>query len=312
MTSPSSHDLDELRTEALHRIDELAERLLGAPTERNRRELRWSPDGRYDVSLSLNKGLWFDHGSGEGGDVFDLIREALGLTFGQAVDWLRAFLNRPAQRPSSALRPDASLAERMAKAVALYRAARPGRGTLAERYFAHRGLDVPDALWRQIRFADCWFEEGRYPAVLFPLRALDNELRVVGVQRIALQADGTNARRANGKKLKKTAGRSRNAAMMLAPRNGRLCLVEGLETGLGAVMGGINRGAAVYAVPAGMLARFTPLPDTAELIIGADRDDGGQGMAAAENCARLWADAEVEIVCPKPPHGDFADMFRRP
>lgn len=51
-------------------------------------ELRWGSGGSR--SLDLKKGTWFDHESGEGGGVLDLVMREAGTDKAGAVDWLKA------------------------------------------------------------------------------------------------------------------------------------------------------------------------------------------------------------------------------
>ncbi len=54
------------------------------------------------------------------------------------------------------------------------------------------------------------------------------------------------------------------------------------------------------------------LPGVKRLVIGADNDDSGVGLAAARRCARRWAEAgvTVDIGWPGEVGSDFADAYR--
>lgn len=64
-------------------IEEVSTSYWGAPTVRNRRELRWGNHG--SKSVDLQKGTWFDHEAKEGGGVVDLVRREEGATIGNNI-----------------------------------------------------------------------------------------------------------------------------------------------------------------------------------------------------------------------------------
>ncbi|WP_419696754.1 DUF7146 domain-containing protein [Mesorhizobium muleiense] len=310
-------DLAALRAIAAERCSELAVELLGQPSQANRREMRWA--ATYDLVLTVSgakQGLWFDFNRGVGGDMFELVRHSLGVSIADAITWLRARLAFPAASPTRWLKGDGndrSLAERIEAARIAYARGKAARGTLAERYFDRRGLDVPEALWRQLRFDPaCRMQEGTFPAVLMPLRDCLS-FEIVGVHKIALEPDATNARRADGRKLKKSAGRAKGAAMMLDRPGESLVVCEGLETALGIMMSGICRGWPVWALSgASFLAALNPVRGVEQLLIGADNDPLDIGLQAARAVAKRWLDAgvPVEIGWPKISGKDFADLYR--
>lgn len=310
-------DFGTLRVAAAERCAELATELLGQPAKVTRREMRWA--ATYDLVLTISgakRGLWYDFNSGFGGDMLELVRHSLGVSTAGAVTWLRARLALPVNSPTRWLKSDIddrSLTERVEAARKAYGRGKAARGTLAERYFDRRGLDVPETLWRQLRFDPaCRMEEGIYPAVLMPLRdCLSNE--IVGVHKIALEPDATNVRRTDGRKLKKSAGRVKGAAMMLGRPGENLAVCEGLETALGMAMSGLFRGWPVWALSgASFLAALDPVHGVKQLLIGADNDPSGVGLDAARSAARRWVKAavEVEIGWPKISGKDFADICR--
>jgi phage/plasmid primase-like uncharacterized protein len=92
---------------------------------------------------------------------------------------------------------------------------------------------------------------------------------------------------------------------------GPLCIAEGLETAVGAIMGGINEGAPVWALSGtSFMAELGPIMGVNRLIIACDNDKPGR--AAAYKCARLWKErAAVDIVWPDKKGADWADVCRR-
>ena len=78
----------------------VAERLLGEPSSRSARELRWGRKGSF--RLKLDTGTWSDFEAGEGGGVLDLVMREERLDKAGAVEWLeqQGFLRRQDRSPS--------------------------------------------------------------------------------------------------------------------------------------------------------------------------------------------------------------------
>ena len=128
---------------------DVAVALLGEPTRRSARELRYGRRGSLVVRPT--QGTWYDHEAGVGGGVIDLVMHKLGGSRQDALEWLAeaGFVStitrtgrsgvRPATRPSSRPRAVPDTAEpRRALAAALWQAATcaddtPGRAYLAAR-----------------------------------------------------------------------------------------------------------------------------------------------------------------------------------
>lgn len=70
-------------------MEAVARHLLGEPNKRlsSKRELRFRSQG--SLSVDLGKGTFFDHETGQGGGVLDLIARETGLANGAALAWLR-------------------------------------------------------------------------------------------------------------------------------------------------------------------------------------------------------------------------------
>jgi hypothetical protein len=72
-------------------IDQVWAALGGCQLRRGRGQAFWRGGDGYSVSLDLKRGLWFDHVDAHGGDVFALVRTALGCDFRAALRWLEDF-----------------------------------------------------------------------------------------------------------------------------------------------------------------------------------------------------------------------------
>ena len=60
--------------------------LLGEPSIRKKKELRWGNQG--SLSVNLDKGTWYDHEAQEGGGVLDLVVREVGCKRAAAIQWL--------------------------------------------------------------------------------------------------------------------------------------------------------------------------------------------------------------------------------
>ena len=310
--------LVEVRRVANERCEELAAKLLGEPSSIDRHEMRWGSNGKIALRRAGDRrGLWFDFSTGKGGDMIGLAMEYEGCTAGEAMAWLRRQLSLPAplRQPWKPVGADRrSVSERIDAARVAYARGREARHSLAAVYFEGRGLDVPEVTWRQIRFDPaCYFNrtKARHPAVLLPFRSIASG-EIIGVHKIALNADGSAFRMPDDGKLKVSGGSIKGAAIMLRPLAGSdvLCVCEGAETGLGIMMGGW--GMPVWALSgASFLAALEPVAGVRRLVIGADNDPTGR--KAAQACLRRWQRAGrfVEIRWPDRRGDDFADEYRR-
>ena len=68
--------------------DAVTRELLGEPSASNKNELRFGRRG--SLSVQLGKGVWFDHETGEGGGVIELVMRERQCSRGEALAWLEA------------------------------------------------------------------------------------------------------------------------------------------------------------------------------------------------------------------------------
>jgi hypothetical protein len=117
MTNSSARSTDAASTaRALaERADSVALALLGQPSSKSHRELRWGRHGSISMRLRGDKrGLWHDFERGEGGDVIDLIARQHDVGVGEAIriarrDYLSVSELRMAPRwPPPCARPAAA------------------------------------------------------------------------------------------------------------------------------------------------------------------------------------------------------------
>lgn len=233
-------DLSELKVALTADIGAIAENLTGLqPSRRTRTELRFYPNQRLSIAISGRKhGAWHVHESAEGGGPFELIRHLRGCNFSDAVEWGRKWTGigrqgraqRPAPQPApiAAETEDAERAKGIEAARQFYNHSQPVAGTLAERYLIDvRGIPAAPGGWPD---AVRWHPGTRSLLVV----ATTADGAVQAVQRVALDADGQNARDESGRKIKLSRGPQDGAVVRLGgiKADGPLLLAEGPETGL--------------------------------------------------------------------------------
>src|SRR5437879_1378707 len=97
--SANDDDLQYLRDALRSRAADLATHLLAHPNRlmSSKKQLRFGNTGSLSVEISgANTGLWYDHESGEGGDLFELIRRERGGGFADALKFARSFVGSSA------------------------------------------------------------------------------------------------------------------------------------------------------------------------------------------------------------------------
>ena len=143
---------DDLRDLLAQRSEELCYNLKGEPNKKlsNKTSLRYGDKGSF--VLNTEKGLWYNHESGEKGNAFDLIKNELGLTdFKDILSYAKSFLNYDSTQivqPKvnhniKKIAPEIQDKKNQMHqyAQSLYAKSKPIHGTLAEKYLIkERGL----------------------------------------------------------------------------------------------------------------------------------------------------------------------------
>jgi hypothetical protein len=103
---PAFTNIAELKRRAS--IVEIWLGLGGAPLIGRRGVAWWRGGGGLSVAVDPDKGVWFDHAAGVGGDALQLIRTVRGCSFQSALAWLSSFVGVPApgQSPQQYRAPD--------------------------------------------------------------------------------------------------------------------------------------------------------------------------------------------------------------
>lgn len=259
--------------------------------------------------VNMRSGRWADFATGErGGDPVSLY--AYLFTNGQQGTAARE-LDRGAFRSAwvepanvaKAAKPDADQARRVARARAIYAAARPIGGD-AEKYLLQRGLR-PGPSWVSLKAATLSYPHAEmHPALVAPVTGPDGSLE--GIQRTFLTADGQKLTIADPKL---SLGRVRGGAIRLGETAGELILCEGLEDGLSLAQE--LPGATIWAAPgAGMLVSMMLPAGVSAVVIAADNDAAGE--AAAIRAAERFASEgrSTRVMRPDPAFKDWNDQLR--
>jgi len=213
------------------RFQELCLHLLGEPTRRTSKELRYGRKG--SLSVDLRKRVWKDHESDEGGGALQLIQRELNLSKADAIAWSQNFLGDSGNLPALPRRerPTKKAEEKKERprdelARYLWSIAKPIPGTPAETYLRNRGLDV-SALPASLRYLP---PHKDFPGSL--IGAVTDEAGTIhALQRICITPEGAPALDEYGGKLRPQLGPVSKGVVRF-PGDGDLVVVEGIPTGL--------------------------------------------------------------------------------
>jgi putative DNA primase/helicase len=267
---------------------------------------------KRDRSLSLRvaedgrRVLWHSFA----GDPADQVRIHLGLEDGE----LRRETDAERRRREEADRRDR--ARRRAFCAALWRETAPAAGSLVQAYLESRGLRGP--IPETVRFhpraqlAYPWptFEDGEAPRTWPAMVALVQHTNGTdcGLHVTALKPDGSGkaALRAPRRMLGNVAGGS----VHLTPVRwaSELAVAEGIETAL--AFRQVTGTPTWAALSASGLRTFTPPPGLTRLIVAADSDDHGEGLAAARALAERARQRVEVVICPAPEGTDWNDQLQ--
>ncbi|MEZ2147956.1 toprim domain-containing protein [Bradyrhizobium sp. DN5] len=302
---------DGARAELRTRAAEIVKSFLGEPNRHlsTKRQLRWGSRGSFALNLEGAKaGLWFDHENGCGGDIIGFLKQQLGGSIGDAINYALGYLgpsfgvSTRNVRPVHRAEPDDAV--RIRRALQIWEGVLPLRGSLAERYLAGRGIQVPDEALDVVGFHPaCPFQATVAPALVALIQDITTG-EPVGVHRRRLTRDAVAA----------------GAAMSLGPKSGgvirlsptistELAVGEGVETCLAGMM--LGSGSTWSVLDAGGISNFIVLEHVQRLTILVDHDVSGTGQRAAAACRDRWlaAGKRVRLIMPDTPGQDINDLL---
>ena len=301
---------------------DIARMLLGEPNRAmsSRREWRFGNKGSLAIVIEgAKRGLWKDHETSAGGDLFALIQRERGGNFMDAVAFASDFVGLAAagriiatvRRPSKPLPvvPDDDLAKRIAQALAIWDDAKPISGTLAETYLSSRGIHmIPDHCdGGALRFHPLApFRGERHPMMVGLYRDLKSN-EPCGIHRTALTSTGSKIdRRALGRKGGAAIKLSRDEDVTLG-----LTVAEGVETALSGIPYGL---VPVWALSdAGELGRLPAMSGIECLTVIVDNDLSRTGHTRANECRNRWraSGVDVRFIIPGPVGADLNEIHAK-
>jgi putative DNA primase/helicase len=230
-----------------------------------------------------------------------------GLLDGRTIDY-----RRPSPRTSK--REDAA---RTARALAIWREARPAVGTVVEKYLWSRGI-LLDAWPAALRFHPACprprDEIGNFRPPLPAMVAMVEHVQrgPVAVHASYLRPDGSGKADIPKEQQKASFGPIKGGAVRLGiPRAGQwLAVGEGIETTLSVGAACAMPGWA--AVSAGGIRSLVLSREATHVIICADHDASGVGERAARDAAARWLAEGRRVKLALPPRAgiDFNDILR--
>ena len=313
VTTPDG-DAKQVKEVLRGREAEIISNYRGDPNQRlsTRRDVRWGTQG--SLSLDVQRGLWYDHELGQGGDILEFIKKENGFGFPEALGLasdLAGFTscNIPARReaPQPAPEPedDPDELERMESALEIWDSVGPLRSSVAEAYLISRGIAVPDDGFHDLGFAPrCPWRNGTTPAMVGLLSDIITG-EPCAIHRTALTPDG----RKIGRKL---LGPKSGCAIKLVPDSevgDELAIAEGIETALSGQAFGFAPTWSV--VDAGGIRTFPVLRHIRRLTIFVDNDVSSTGEKVARVCKERWeaAGKVVRLIIPTKVGMDFNDVL---
>lgn len=213
--------------------------------------------------------------------------------------------HQPRDDRREAIDRELKVKRRLEAVTALIQRSRPAKGSPAEAYLAHRGLELPSDT--PLRFCTEWHwpTERRLPCMVAPIVEITtNEIQAAHLTFI--RGDGTG--KADVEKARLYMGPKAGGVVKLTPDaevTYGLAIAEGIETALTGIAAGYPTWS---CLDAGNLAAFPVLPGIECLNVLADHDDAG--LKAARAVADRWRSAgrEVRIITPPAAGTDWNDI----
>jgi putative DNA primase/helicase len=198
--------------------------------------------------------------------------------------------------------------ERTDVALRIWRQAQPAVGTFVESYLRTRGIML-HVMPETLRHARLHHKDSGQilPAMVAAVQDVSGD--IVAIHRTFLRSDGT-AKAGTGR-AKMMLGPTAGGAVRLTEAGECLAIAEGVETALSVhIATGLPAWAALSTSGIRSL-KLPALPLASDVIIAADADDSGAGLAAAQCAATRWQAEGRRVRIALPPVGmDFNDVLR--
>lgn len=246
---------------------------------------------------------WYCHGGCGGGDQLDFVARFWKVGLVEAIRMIDSGALPVVVREP--VLDETDKVEKIEQARAIWRAAAPIAGTLAQAYLWHRGIrmQLPDSLrYARLRYGKTG---PLYPSLVALVASVDHQFW--GIQRTYLNETGTG--KAAVSKPKLSLGRVKGGAIRLSPAAAELVICEGLEDGLTLQQ---EQGRGVWvAAGAGMLPAMRLPVGCNSIVIGADGDAAGEHAAQQAQSAIRKQGRTVRIIRPLDAKDFNAELMER-
>jgi len=290
------------------------------------KEIRYAPRGGFIVYRHTR--TWYNHGSDEGGDIFNYVGRALNISYGEAIKHIGREINAPQltqinweerARRESELKLQAEIEERVKiersqeNTKKLYEGSQPIEGTIAERYLReHRKIKTAE-LPEDLRFIPDYkdYDKSKAHPVLVSF-SRNHEGRLTAHQLIYL--DPITSNKADVAVKKKSKGTIKGTTVEIQKGQGLTYVAEGIETALSLKEAGAN-GRIVASLGLSNMNNISAHLKKDELVIlCADADDpqSSAWKTSERALAKLQQEGfKVSIIRPQGVKGrDFNDVLK--
>jgi len=279
MYKNNNSDITNLKSQLIQRAGELVQKLFpDKPTTRLHDDIRIGNHG----SLVINNGRFYNHETGQGGDLISLVRYALCCDFISALNWCNSFVgNMPAiqgytNKPLEQKQCDYLEIKRIKRAWYLWQQTQSPQNTLAELYLRNRGINIP--IPPSIRFSERVYNyttKKYHPALVAAMQNIQG--KTTAVQVVFLTESGHKIKGENVK-TKLIFGVAKGGSVRLAKLTESLILCEGLEDGLTILQAFPEASVWACGGTSGLINIKMPNSVT-DLVIGCDNDEAGINAA---------------------------------
>lgn len=319
-------DFERLVQEARdrHSMSDVAGRHTKLTGKNERRQMGccpFHPDRSPSFEVNDQKGTYYCHGCGAGGDQITLLMKLEGMTFRQAVEWLLGDelpVITPEVRVQRKAEDEKVTAERIARARSIWARSVPAGGTPAEVYAQARGItmQLPPSVrfvmtprWSDAETGECGPD---HAAMVCALQSAAGA--IVGVQCVFL-ADGGRRKyegtRPDGSKSKAklSYGVIVGSAFRLGPVAEHLVVTEGPEDGL--TLAQQLPGKSVWvSCGTALMSRLEYPPEVGSVCFAGDNNAAGRAAVEQATEATLALGLKSSATYPNPRFKDWNDQLR--
>ena len=266
------------------------------------------------ISIRIADGSYFNHETGDGGDIIALIQHTLKTDFKGALLFAKNFIGNapltPIAPPDNLQRKiDEKAVQQRYKALAMLKSSIPINNTLAEIYCKHRGITI-ERIPASLRFIEHCYNYtagGYFPTMIASIVDVDGN--PIAAHCTFLDPKTGDKLQGEGIKSRLIFGGCRGGAIRLSQATNKLALCEGIEDGLSILQSAPNL--AVWATAGTSGLRAVQIPSSVrEITICSDADVAG-AEAAKDLSARLVNEGKkVRIATPPAGFKDFNDLLR--